>query len=128
MRDCEPTRQISCSAIPTQALPQPSRTIVLQGGRSRLKRAAHVQGICSNLSDRRRCSQRRSRQCSVHPPPTPCRTGFVRFAHTEFGLEKSLERNALHRRTEMDSLPVGPLVYNGTFSFILRIEPLFRFQ
>ena len=40
---------------------------------------------------------------------------LVRFAHTEFGLEKSLERNALHRRTEMDSLPVGPLVYNGTF-------------
>src|SRR5271165_2436049 len=46
---------------------------------------------------------------------------FVRLAHTEFGLEKSLERNA-HRRTEMDSLPVGPLVYDGTFSLILRIK------
>ena len=68
---------VRCSAIPTQALPQPSRTIVLQGGRSRLKRAAHVQGICSNLSDRRRCSQRRSRQCLVHPPPTPCPVSYT---------------------------------------------------
>ena len=34
----------------------------------------------------------------------PLQRLFVRFAHTEFGLEKSLERNALHRWTEMDSL------------------------
>src|SRR5277367_5445880 len=53
---------------------------------------------------------------------------FVRLAHTELGFEKSLERNALHRRTEMDSLPVGPFVQHGALSLILRIKPPFRFQ